>query len=69
MPKSTVATFQNGLFYSKKLFKVTDEEKSDSDTSPNERSNKNWQLESINFTFVSYRFLTAFSLINFSVKI
>ena len=41
MPKSTVATFQNGLFHSKKLFKVTDEEKSDSDTSPNERSNKN----------------------------
>lgn len=33
MPKSTVATFQNGLFYSKKLVKVTDEEKSDSDTS------------------------------------
>ena len=33
MPKSTVATFQNGLFYSKKLVKVIDEEKSDSDTS------------------------------------
>ena len=41
MPKRTLATFQNGLLYSKKIVKVTDEQKSDSDTSPNERSNEN----------------------------
>ena len=35
MPKSTLATFQNGLSFFKRPVKVTGEQKADSDTSAN----------------------------------
>ena len=38
MPKSTLVIFQSGLFYSKKLVKVTDKQKSDSDASLTSKS-------------------------------
>ena len=41
MPKSTLATFQNGLPFFKRPVKVTDEQKADSDTSANERADEN----------------------------
>ena len=77
MPKSTLATFQNGFPFFKRPVKVTDEQKADSDTSANERADENLTDRvtkfnvwfETNYYVIPLRCSTAFSLINFSVEI